>query len=303
VALVKTDSKNRWLRLCAKAIDYGIFFLVGAVASLFLPCYLEFFFYLGLAVCVPVLWIPFEALFISIWGTTVGNAILGFRIVSKKGKTLSYAEALKWSITFRANGEFLTAKAVPLWRHVAAAVLALSCLIGGIFSGQILDYTLLTIERSMMNAEGWIKYSSSKAGFKIAFPTDPVIEENKTLEIPNHDKTLNYSEVTSQTRKAQYSVTYMDLPRKWRLAGNSTLLKGALELIVNNTPSATLIEKSFGKHNNFRVLDFYMQQGDDLVRGRLIIVGGTLYKLTINYPPSLAADLKPENFLDSFETD
>ena len=300
MAFLKIDSKW-WVRLCVKAIDYGIFFLVGTAISLFFPCYLNYLFYLVFAVCVPVLWIPVEALLISIWGTTIGNAILGFEVLWQKGKMLSYKEALQWSISFQAKEDFLVRKPIRSWRFVVGAALALSCLLGAVFSGKIIDYTLLSIEQSM-SIDGWIKYSS-EAGFKVAFPAEPKVEENKTLEVPNHDKTLNYSELTSQTKKAHYSVSYMQLPRKWRLAGNSTLLKGALELIVKNSPSTTLLEKNFVKHNNLRVLDFHMQQGEEMVQGRLIIVGGTLFKLMVSYPPSIAADLKHEIFLDSFEID
>jgi len=299
MAFPKFDSKW-WQRLCVKAIDYGIFFLAGSAASLFLPCYLDYLFYLVFAICVPILWVPLEALLLSIWGTTIGNVLLGYEILGQGSKLLSYREALQWSMSLHANENFFVQRPVRFWRNIAGAVLALSCLFSGVFGAKIIDYTLIRIEQSL-SIDGWIKYSSADAGFKVAFPADPKVEENKTLEVPNQDKTLNYSEVTSQTRKAQYSVSYMQIPRKWRLAGNSTLLKGALELIVKNSPETTLLEKNFAKLNNLRVLDFHMKQGDDLVRGRLIIVGGMLFKLMVSYPPSISADLKHEIFLNSFE--
>jgi hypothetical protein len=55
------------------------------------------------------------------------------------------------------------------------------------------------------------------------------------------------------------------------------------------------------KHRTFRALDFHLTQGEEEVQGRLILVGATLYRLTVVYPPSLAHQLQKTEFLDSFE--
>ena len=50
-----------------------------------------------------------------------------------------------------------------------------------------------------------------------------------------------------------------------------------------------------------RVVDFRMKQGKEEIKGRLIIISGTLYKLTITYPPSHVNKVQDDLFLDSFE--
>ena len=152
-----------------------------------------------------------------------------------------------------------------------------------------------------ISPEGWVQYSSEDAGFKVSFPTDPEAA-SKELVIPDSGKVLNYEEITSaEDEKVRYSVTHINLPRKWRSAGNTTLLKGVLDQLIQHTEGAELIEKEFKMYGSHRVLDFRLKEGKNEVKGRLIIVGGTLYRLTIAYPPSHAKELQGSPFLESFE--
>jgi hypothetical protein len=291
---------RRWgIPLCAKLIDYGLVFLLGGIVALSLPCYLDVYVYFLFALSVPLLWVPFEALLLSTWGTTVGHKMCGYTFCGNAGEKPSFKEGLRQAFGM-GRLQAIRTQTLSLWRIVSAACVAVGCFLGGTFAMKIAEFTL-GIERSA-STEGWVQYSSLEKGFTVAFPTDPKLEENKTLEIPSQSKTLNYSEVISETRKAQYSVSYMELPRKWRLASNTTLLKGVLDAMVKHVPDTTLLEKNFVKHGDHRALDFHLRQGEDEVRGRLIIIKGTLYKLTIVYPPSIAGDLKHETFLDSFDT-
>jgi hypothetical protein len=98
-----------------------------------------------------------------------------------------------------------------------------------------------------------------------------------------------------------YSISYLELPRKWKIAGASRLLQGALDLIIEHIPGAKLLYKNMTKHKSFKALDFHFSQGEEDVQGRLILVGMTLYRLTVVYPPSLAHQLQKTEFLDSFE--
>ncbi len=89
--------------------------------------------------------------------------------------------------------------------------------------------------------------------------------------------------------------------RKWRLAADTTLLKGVLDQLIAHTEGAELIEKEFKMYQGHRVLDFCMKEGEEEAKGRLIIVGATLYRLMITYPPSQVHQLEDNPFLESFE--
>ena len=149
--------------------------------------------------------------------------------------------------------------------------------------------------------EGWQSYTSEKGGFRVLFPSDPQ-EEAKHLPLPDQNRSLKYNELTSyQNKKVYYSVSYMKLPGKWKLAGTSRILQGALEGIVEHTPESELLLKHFTKYKSYRALDFHYTQAGENVQGRLILVGTTLFRLTVSYPPSLAHKLQQEEFLNSFE--
>jgi hypothetical protein len=75
-----------------------------------------------------------------------------------------------------------------------------------------------------------------------------------------------------------------------------------LDLLVSHTEGAVLIEKEFKMFGPHRVLDFRMKQGKEEIKGRLIIVEGTLYKLTLAYPQAHSSDQQDNPFLNSFET-
>jgi hypothetical protein len=149
-----------------------------------------------------------------------------------------------------------------------------------------------------------MQYYSLTRGFAVSFPNDPK-EQSKQLAIPNSGKTLSYEEVFSEQTQQDvvYSVSYMELPSKWRWAGSNTLLKGALDLLVKySSEPSEIVDREIILYQNHRALDFHLKQGNNEIRGRFILVDNTLYKLTVVYPSSLQQEIQQGNpFLDSFD--
>jgi uncharacterized RDD family membrane protein YckC len=290
---------NNWFRVLARFCDYSIFFLAVGAVTLFLPYFYGPFFYYYLAAAIVLLWVPVEALLVSKWGTTPGKAFFGLSVSNAVGAHLSYFEALKWSLFLRGTSAIVRQRTISWKRKICAFMTSSAFVIAAIY-GNFLALWSVGLEKGI-SPEGWVQYSSNDAGFKISFPTDPEAA-SKELVIPDSGKVLPYKEITSdENKKVHYSVTHLDLPRKWRLAGNTTLLKGVLDQMVKHMEGTELIEKEFKMYGSHRVLDFHMKQGKEQVKGRLIIVSGTLYKLTIAYPPSHAKEMQANPFLDSFE--
>lgn len=288
-----------WVRFCAKIIDYSAFYFICSILSLFLPFYIDDIYYLLFAVVLPIIWMPVEALCISRCKTTLGKALFGIRVENHIGGKLPYWIALKRASFLGVRPGVVRIKEQPIFRRVIALFVCLFLVGSSYFEKEITAFT--TGFEKYKTAEGWINYTSSEGGFRVIFPQDPE-EESKLLPVPSQDRVLNYSELKSyQTKKVYYSVSYMELPRKWKLAGTSRLLQGALDMIVEHTPGAKLVYKEFTKHRNYRALDFHVEQGEEEVQGRLILVGTTLFRLTVVYPPALAHQLQQTEFLNSFE--
>jgi uncharacterized RDD family membrane protein YckC len=291
--------KKLWYRALARFCDYCLFFLGLGAVTLFLPYFYGPFFYYYLAAAVPFLWVPVEAFFLAKWATTPGKALFGMSVWKSLGVKLSYTAALKRAFFIPRRPGLVYSKAIS-WKRKLFAFAASSAFLLAAIYGNVLTLWSVGLEKGI-SPDGWVQYASSDVGFKISFPTDPE-HESKELVIPNTGKVLNYKEITSEENgKVSYTLSHMELPRKWRLAGDTTLLKGVLDAMVQHTKEAELIEKQFTMHQGYRALDFKMKQGEKEVKGRIIIVGGTLYKLTIDYPPSLATEMLDNPFIQSFE--
>ncbi len=288
-----------WARFCAQAIDYALFYLFFSLTSLFLPFYIEDLYYLGFIVLVPLLFAPIEAILISKYKTTIGKSLFGIRVENHLGGRLPFLIALKRAFFFGTRPGVIRQKARGFALNLVA-IATLSFLMGVSFFEK--EITMLTTGfEKYKTIDGWIDYASGDGRFHVLLPEVPE-EVSRVLPVPSHNRNLEYQELTShQTQKVYYSISYMDLPKKWKLAGSSRLLQGALDLIVNHTPGAKLLFKGMTKHRNFRALDFHLTQGSEEVQGRLILVGMTLYRLTVVYPPALAHQSQHEQFLDSFE--
>lgn len=297
-AMIKFE-KNILYRILGRFCDYCLFFLGLGAVTLFLPFFYGPFFYYYFALAVPFLWIPVEAFLISKWTTTPGKALFGISVRNSLGYPLSFFEALKRALFFPKRPGVVFSKTIS-WKRKIFAFAASSAFVLAAIYGNVLSLWSVGLEKGL-SPDRWIQYSSSDVGFKISFPTNPE-QESKEFVLPNSDKVLNYDEFTSAEKgKISYTLNRMELPRKWRLAGNTTLLKGVLDVLVMHTKDAQLLEKQFTFHQGYRALDFRTRQGEMETKGRLIIVSGTLYKLTIDYPASLAEEVLGNPFIDSFE--
>ena len=186
-------------------------------------------------------------------------------------------------------------------RKLTAFILAACAILVALF-GKPLTYYSIGLD-AKISQNGWMQYYSLTRGFTVNFPSNPQ-EESKQLEIPDAGKVLNYEEVSTQhTKDVLYSVSYMELPSKWRWAGSNTLLKGALDLLVKYAEMPTeVLSREIFLYQNHRAIDFHLKQGESEVRGRFILVDNTLYKLTVVYPETVKDKVEQGTpFLDSFD--
>lgn len=291
---------NLWFRGIARFCDYCLFFLMLSILAWFLPFFYEHFFYYCLACAVPFLWAPIEAFLISKWATTPGKALLGLSVRDALGFKLPYSLSLRRAFFLPGRPGTILQKRTSWKRKLFAIAMSAAFLLSAVYSNVI---TLWSVGLNQgISPHEWVQYTSDDARFKVSFPTNPE-ESYKELVIPNSGKVLNYEELTSvENDKVHYSVSHLELPRKWRIASNTTLLKGVLEVMIKYIEGVELLEKDFKKYAGHRVLDFRMKQGQNQeIKGRLIIVGPILYKLSIVYPSSQANKMQESPFLDSFE--
>lgn len=289
--------KFSWNRCLARVMDYGLFYFVGVILSLVLPFDFQDKFYLTFALQVPVLWALIEALLLSSWGTTPGKWLFGVAIRNENGDKLPFFQSLKRAFFIgKRPGIAQYKRRVHGWRYLVAFVIAIASA-SSLFLGKDLSDVAVQFEKQMVGE--WVQYISDDGRFTVNFPKQPKVESH-SYEVPDSQHSLEMSELKAKS-DAIFSVSYVELPKKWRIFSAGTLLKAAMQVVHAHTPNAELLGTNRIKHKDYPAMDFRMKEGDNEVEGRLILVGSTLYKLTVTYPPKAPREMQHETFLNSFE--
>ena len=97
-----------WSRFFARYLDLLLFaLLLAALILLVGPEFLDEITQLNDAafgILIMAAWIPFEAILLSSWGTTPGKAALGITLKTVNGDKLTFADAMRRSISVWARG-------------------------------------------------------------------------------------------------------------------------------------------------------------------------------------------------------
>ncbi len=294
----KLKKASLFLRFCARAIDYSIFFLFETVVAAFLPFSLTDLFYLYAIFITPLFWVPLEAYLISTWGTTPGKALCGILVRTGKGGKVGYKNALMKACFLKKSEAYSFSKNILFratqWIMVVGTVVA--C-----WGSSILGVPMMSHHSGMfVSISGWMDYQDYQKGFSILFPSYPE-SSSENFDNPHTRDVLTYNELKScENDKVCYTVGYLDLPRSWRFAGANTLLKGALEIVIQHEKSGDLVFSQLTRHQRNPAIDFEIAKGKTIEKGKLVLIGRTLYRLMVTQPQSHSdTNLKP--FIDSFQ--
>lgn len=277
-------------RFLARLFDYGLFYFMTIFISLTSPVELDKQVFALWALVVPFVWMPFEMVLLKRFGTTVGKKLFGLSF-----SPLSWKESFKRAFFFKKSRD-VNGKPIGLKRYVVALLMT-CCAATALFLGEDISEAAVHYEKQV-TASGWVQYISDNGKFQVQFPKKPK-EASQTFEVPN-EAPINLSEFKAH-KDAEFSVSYLDLPKKWKLFSSNTLLKGAMNVVLEHVPGASLIEKKLVKHKNYPAMDFRLKEGENIIEGRLILVGNTLYKLWVVYFPDTPKEAQHEMFVSSFE--
>ena len=278
-------------RSLARILDYGFFYFCMVFLSLMAPVEVNENFYFIFALAIPLFWAPLEAFLITRYQTTPGKKLFGITIPSLTGK-----ESLKRALFLGKRPGNITFQKITYWRYIIAFMIA--CSAGsGLFYGKDISEAAVHYEQQVVGA-GWIEYLAENGKFSVHFPKKPEMIEKK-VDVPNGDP-ISLSEFKA-VKDAAFSVSYLDLPKKWRIFSSNTLLKGAMKVIQEHMPGTTVLDKKIVKHKNYPAMEFKMKEGSNEIEGRLILVGNTIYRLMVVYYPDTPRDAQHETFVNSFD--
>lgn len=287
-------------RFCARLVDYFLFYLICKGISVVLLPFTVLGFSSLFLMAIPFLWAPLHAFCLSTWGSTLGQALFGLSVRFPSGKKLSYSQALKHALFLGNKSGALVVQSPRGFLKKAASLLCIAACFGGI----VLETSVKEFSSGfaqLQRTTGWERFSVAEGGFAVDFPTEPELE-SKRLDVPAANRSFNYNEYKSASDgEVTYSASSLELPKRWKMFGSSTLLKKAVEIMVANDPDAyKLVDRQLTMHQNQPAIDFFLAKEGSEVRGRLLLIGTTLYKLTVTYQTPLKGTLAHEQFFDSF---
>jgi hypothetical protein len=285
----------------AKAFDYAFCFLTTALLVLLTPLAADDSIYLQILIATPFLWIIPEAALLSTWGATPGSLLMAISPRTSKGDKLSFIESLRltlflhkglsiqWIRSDKGTGSLIK-------RCIVGCFIALAA----VFGKAAIQFPE-AFEKEI-STRGWVHYTSSEGDFTADFPSKPKVEQ-KQLEIPQANRTVDYQEVKSSHQdQITYSVSAIDLPKKMTFFGSNTILKGALSVVQDNLHAKTkLVSKKLTKHGNYPAIDFHLLEGMKDVKGRLVLVGNKLFKIEFVQPFDVETEEAGLAFISSFQ--
>lgn len=288
-------------RIISRLFDYAFCFIILSLICLLTPFVLENT-YLCLLAAAPLFCVLAQAILLSTWGTTPGYALFSLTPRTFEGSKFSFKQALRFALFLR------KAMWAPLEKKLSNTFLRLGIasfvLLAALFAKATVEFPQEFGKE--VTEKSWMNYTSTDGDFTADFPSKPSTQQ-KQLEIPQANRTLDYQEVsTMKADESTYSVSALLLPKKWMIFRSNTILKGALKVLIDNLSGGPeLLFKQFTRHGEFPAVDYHIAENGKLSKGRLVLVGQKLFKIECSAPSETLAETLTEeaalSFIQSFK--
>ncbi|PCI93282.1 hypothetical protein COB11_05610 [Candidatus Aerophobetes bacterium] len=318
-------------RFFSRVLDYFFFYCFLVLPLFYNSLFDHDYMHLLCIILVPLAWIPFEVLFIWLFGTTPGKAFLGIHLRNKENKKPSFIQSLKrsFSVWFKGIGlnlpllnvilcvrrltEMKKKNTLPWDKQLGITILykkkrKIRTIIAGMLIGffslfYVAEYQFREIltssnqeffTKKLFNKEKWINYDDKNGAFSVSFLATPE-EKKTTLPISKSKDALPYTEIKHLIKEddVQYELSYTTLPKSLMKWSPNLLLKGSLKIFASSKSGIKILNKSTKRYKNLPALEFIMQKGSTHEKsGRLILIEDTLYKLDVTYPNEKKEELQ-----------
>ncbi|NGX39041.1 MAG: hypothetical protein KR126chlam1_00361 [Chlamydiae bacterium] len=150
-----------------------------------------------------------------------------------------------------------------------------------------------------ISSSKWESYSPRNSRFLIQFPKAP----EATADRINVANTLvTYYHLSAEEKDSVYAITYLDFPGVWKLLGVKKLLnKTFTKMIEREKDVEQVLEREISSYKGYPALTFRYQKAGKELMGKFIVVGTTLYRISVTYPQSTTDNASSKAFLDSFQ--
>jgi len=166
-------------------------------------------------------------------------------------------------------------------------------------------FSLIPKEHVKDDTSKWKRFTPSSNEFILDFPLQQPTYVYKELPIPKSQDTLPYHEYKTVLNEntVQYSLSHTQLPSRWVRWSSKLVLKGVIKVLVEKQPGTRLVQSTTLGANGYPALDYQLTKNGQHAIGRLILIGQSLYRIEVNFPPSEKPNLQEDInlFIHSFQ--
>ncbi len=146
--------------------------------------------------------------------------------------------------------------------------------------------------------KNWIKIDNDNLNYYIYFPKKPLYKQS-ILDIPNSTKKLICDEYSYED-DINYSISSIDLPKKWTKWGHSLVFKVALKQIASR---GIVNHRKKTSHLQYPSMEYeIVDELQHTIIGKLVLIDSTIYKIEVNHNQTPTEDVRlvSKQFLDCF---
>ncbi len=151
--------------------------------------------------------------------------------------------------------------------------------------------------RTSFASPDWKEFYSEAQHFKVLLPTDP---KHQAVNSPLPDGTTTTTDVYTSVNPdgTFYLIAANTFSKEMDVSDTTKILEACLKgMLVDNT---VVVSSQFEEFHGHKTLDFLLKAGTTFQKGKITLVGHSLYDLLYDYDEKLYNQDEYDRFLQSF---
>ena len=145
----------------------------------------------------------------------------------------------------------------------------------------------------------WSRVVIDVAGFTAMMPSGAITHETEKVESPNGD--INFDIIASHPSSSRYVIAYSEEVAPERVENVKEVLEGSRDYIIDNRVGLNKIADDDITFEDYPGKQFQLQNKDETIVYRLILVEQRLYVLAVNQQNDAISPKSIDTFFSSFE--
>ena len=145
----------------------------------------------------------------------------------------------------------------------------------------------------------WSRVVIDKAGFTALLPSGAITQEVEVVEAPKGD--INFDIIASHPSSSRYVIAYSEEVSPERVKNTQEVLERSRDYIIDNRVGLTKIADDDITFENYPGKQFQLQNQDETIVYRLLIVEQRLYVLAVSQQNEAISAKSIDMFFSSFQ--